>query len=68
MTPRLTIAPSLSRPRWQTLEPLLDAALALSADLRATFVEQSCGADAGMQRELLAMIKAALPATAEGAH
>src|SRR6185503_1043428 len=56
MTPRLTIAPALSRPRWQTLEPLLDAALALPADQRARFVEQSCGADVGMQQELLEMI------------
>ena len=46
----------ISPERWQALEPLLDAALALSGDARARFLDEACRADAATRRELEAML------------
>src|SRR5581483_7689912 len=43
---------ALSRERWETLEPVLDAALALAGDARERFLNQACGSDSTMRREL----------------
>jgi tetratricopeptide (TPR) repeat protein len=44
--------------RWRQLEPLLDGALALPAEQRAQFLEQTCGADHALRQELAFMISA----------
>jgi serine/threonine protein kinase/tetratricopeptide (TPR) repeat protein len=49
---------SLSAARWQELEPLLDAALALSTKRRAAFLDVACGTDLVMRQELADMLVA----------
>jgi serine/threonine protein kinase/tetratricopeptide (TPR) repeat protein len=46
----------LSRERWQMLEPLLDAALALPPERRTAFLAESCGANDAMRDELARML------------
>jgi tetratricopeptide (TPR) repeat protein/TolB-like protein len=58
MTERETKRSFLSPARWQELEPLLDAALVLSSERRATFIDEACGADAAMRQELMQMLTA----------
>src|SRR5262249_8275522 len=50
--------PFVSRERWKVLEPLLDAALALSGDARARLLDEACGFDVTMRSELAGMIDA----------
>jgi len=49
---------ALSPARWQTIEPLIDAALALGAEQRAGFVARSCVADGELRNELISMLAA----------
>jgi tRNA A-37 threonylcarbamoyl transferase component Bud32 len=44
--------------RWAQIERLLDEALALPADARASFVERNCGGDADLLREVSSLIDA----------
>lgn len=46
----------LSPARWQSLEPLIDEALALSANRRAAFIDSACGNDAAMRDELVSLL------------
>ena len=47
-----------SADRWQTMEPLIDAALALPVEQRAAFVGRSCIGDDEMHNELTTMLLA----------
>ena len=49
---------SLSRERWNELEPLLDAALELEATARSAFLDQVCGDDTTLRAELGALVAA----------
>lgn len=49
---------SLSRDRWQVLEPLLDAALELPVERRAKFVDQACLGDVALRADLEALLLA----------
>ena len=49
-------APPPSVARWRTLEPLLDAALALAPGQRAAYVAGACGADAELRAELTRLV------------
>jgi eukaryotic-like serine/threonine-protein kinase len=49
---------SLSRERWNVLEPLLDEALELDAEHRSTFLDDACRGDAALRAEISALIAA----------
>jgi TolB-like protein len=49
---------SLSRDRWKTLEPLLDAALELEPAQRAAFLESTCRGDAALRAEVESLLAA----------
>jgi len=49
---------ALSLYRWQAIEPLIDAALALPTEQRAAFVERSCAGNDEMHNDLTAMLAA----------
>ena len=40
---------SLSRERWNMLEPLLDEALELDAEHRSTFLDEACRGDLALR-------------------
>ncbi len=50
--------PALSRERWETLEPLLDVALALSGEERERFLNRTGESDAALRQELSDMLAA----------
>ena len=49
---------SLSRERWQQLEPLLDAALELEPGLRTAFLDDACRGDPSLRADLRALVAA----------
>ena len=54
MTPPSQL-PFLTGDRWREIEPLLDAALALTPTQRVAFLDQACDGDEQMRAELIAM-------------
>src|SRR5690242_1415096 len=46
----------LSPERWRTLEPLLDAAMALPSAQRGRFLDEACRGDTSLRAELASMI------------
>lgn len=54
----MTSLGSLSRERWQRLEPLLDAALEVDPSRRAAFLERACGGDFALRAELKSLLAA----------
>jgi serine/threonine protein kinase len=52
----VSILGSLSAERWRTLEPLIDAALALQSDSRQSFLRDACASDAAMYDDLVQML------------
>jgi len=51
---------------WQRLKPLYDAALELAPSMRDQYVEQVCGNDHELKRELIALLKAGTESTWAG--
>lgn len=49
--------PAITAERWRTLEPLLDAALAVPHAERAVFVATACGADDVLRDELAVLLR-----------
>jgi serine/threonine-protein kinase len=49
---------SLSRERWQQIEPLLDAALELEPGARTAFLDDACRGDPSLREELRSLIAA----------
>ena len=49
---------SLSRERWNLLEPLLDAALEVEPARRSVFLDEACGSDAALRDEVAALVAA----------
>ena len=56
----------LTPERWQALEPLLDAALALAPEPRTSFLDETCGSDALLREELAWMLAACERLDSEG--
>ena len=54
----MTTLGSLSRERWDELEPLLDAALELDPAMRSAFLDEACRDDASLRDELGALVAA----------
>ena len=42
--------------RWRRVEELFDEATALPADIRARFLDEACGADAGLRAEVQSLL------------
>jgi serine/threonine-protein kinase len=51
------MSPLFSADRWKTLEPLLDAAVELPPERRATFVDDACSADSMLRAELVQLLE-----------
>jgi serine/threonine protein kinase len=49
---------SLSRDRWKTIEPLLDAALELEPAQRAAFLDSTCRGDTALRAEVESLLAA----------
>ena len=49
---------SLSRERWQVLEPLLDAALELEPTQRTAFLDKACHGDPGLREDVRSLLAA----------
>jgi len=49
---------AFSADRWQRLQALFHAALALEPDARSAFLDQNCGSDGELRRELKALLEA----------
>jgi serine/threonine-protein kinase len=54
----MTSLGSLSRERWQELEPLLDAALEVDPARRPAFLDRACGGDLALRAELRSLLAA----------
>lgn len=54
----MTSLGSLSRERWQQLEPLLDAALEVEPARRSAFLDRACAGDLGLRAELRSLLSA----------
>ena len=54
----MTSLGSLSRERWQQLEPLLDAALEVEPARRPAFLDRACGGDLALRAELKSLLAA----------
>ena len=54
----MTSLGSLSRERWQQLEPLLDAALEVEPVRRSAFLDKACAGDLGLRAELKTLLAA----------
>src|SRR5690349_13045615 len=49
---------SISRERWNVLEPLLDAALEVEPEHRSNYLDEACSGDPDLRREIDALLAA----------